>query len=175
MLLVRKSKEKIQEGMIQLLKKWENYGKENDLSIKEIVNHASIDFTNIYGTQPTQTKKELSKYYNNLDNQNYRAVNMHFSNIYDLITKNLSLEKDIVKSQIKISNHYFLYSKNKIQRLIINLIYLYNVDVPRKNIIETKLVYSKSAIVKINELIIKIENDVVIIDFSKCKKKTKKQ
>lgn len=175
MLLVRKSKEKIQEGMIQSLKKWENYGKENDLSIKEIVNHASIDFTNIYGIQPTQTKKELSKYYNNLDNQNYRAVNMHFSNIYDLITKNLSLEKDIVKSQIKISNHYFLYSKNKIQRLIINLTYLYNVDVPRKAIMSKKLVYSQSNIIKINDLVIKIENDVVIIDFSKCKKKTKKQ
>lgn len=175
MLLVRKSKEKIQEGMIQLLKKWENYGKENDLSIKKIVNHASIDFTNIYGIQPTQTKKELVKYYNNLDNQNYRAVNMHFSNIYDLITKNLSLEKDIVKSQIKISNHYFLYSKNKIQRLIINLIYLYNVDVPRKNIMETKLAYGKSDTIKINDLVIKMENDVVIIDFSKCKKKVKKQ
>ena len=175
MLLVRKSKEKIQEGMIQLLKKWENYGKENDLSIKEIVNHASIDFTNIYGIQPTQTKKELVKYYNNLDNQNYRAVNMHFSNIYDLITKNLSLEKDIVKSQIKISNHYFLHSKNRIQRLIINLIYLYNIDVSRKAIMSKKLIYSQSDTVKINDLVITMENDVVIIDFSKCKKKTKKQ
>ena len=100
---------------------------------------------------------------------------MHFSNIYDLITKNLSLEKDIVKSQIKIKNNYVLYSKKRIKRLIINLVYLYNIDIPRKNIMETKLVYSKSAIIKINELIIKIENDVVIIDFSKCKKKTKKQ
>lgn len=69
----------------------------------------------------------------------------------------------------------FYTLKKRIKRLIINLVYLHNIDIPRKNIMETKLVYSKSAIIKINELIIKIENDIVIIDFSNCKKKTKKQ
>lgn len=171
LLLVRKEKEKIEKGVIYLLKKWDNYCKENNIQLENQIEYATKDFVNIYGVYESNIKKHIKSYYKNNKKENYRAVNEIFSSMLNEIINAYTYEKDITKAQIKIKNNYFLFKKDRLNKIIINILYLYNINISKKKIKNIKFVPYYLATINIDGLLVDMKKDFITLDFSKCKKK----